>query len=135
MERFARQPVDLPLLHRDGAEPLVEADGRRVPLQDAPLEPAAAPLDGERGERGEQPSAESQAAPLGDDEEVFEIDAGLRQERRVVVEEEGEAGRLSVDFRDQDLRVGARPEEVRSRGRPRRRSTPGRGVRTRRARG
>ena len=74
------------------AQLLVEADGGGVPFEDVPLQAVAAFFDGDGGDAGEQRFADSLAAVLGADEEVFDVDAGVAAPGGVVVEVEGEAG-------------------------------------------
>src|SRR5690349_10909620 len=88
----AGQAVDLPLLELDRAEAVVEADRPRVPVENGPLEPAAAALDGEASKLDHERLAVPLAAGVGADEQVFEVEPRLAGKGRVVVEEEGEAG-------------------------------------------
>src|SRR5499427_3714357 len=93
-EGVAGDAEDRPRIHRLGAEFLVEADRRLVPVEHRPLEAAAAALDGESGQMHEQCLAVAAPAELRHDEEILEVQARPGEERRVVVEEEREARRL-----------------------------------------
>jgi len=94
LQRIAGDAEDPPRVHLLRAELLVEADRRLVPVEDRPLEPPAAALDGERREMLQQRLAIAATAILGRDEEILEVEAGLAEKRRVVLKEEREAGRL-----------------------------------------
>src|SRR3954451_13299834 len=84
LQRAAGEPVGRPLVHALGPEAFVELDRRRVPVEHGPIDPAAAALDREARQRHEQRLAEPAAAELRADEKVFEVDAWLAEERRVV---------------------------------------------------
>src|SRR5688500_6472950 len=58
LQRRAGHAVHRPLAHRLGAERAVEADGALVPVEDGPLEAAAAALAGDRGEAREERAAD-----------------------------------------------------------------------------
>ena len=64
----AVESIDGPIGHGLRAEPLIEADCERVPIQHGPLDARAVPLDGERSEppwvRLERPSADPRARLL-----------------------------------------------------------------------
>src|SRR5687767_6847724 len=110
-ERVARQAVDLPLVHRHGAELSVEADGRLVPVEHGPLEAGAVALARQTREVREQPAAHAAPAHLRPDVEVFEVEAAQSRPRREVVEEERHPGRLAADVGDAPLGDTARAEQ------------------------
>ena len=94
-----------------GSEGFVEVNGGGVPIEDGPFEADAAAFDGEFGEGLEEGFAVAMAAVGGEDEEVFEVDAGAGAEGGVVVEEEREADGLAFGFRDERFGVGTGAEE------------------------
>src|SRR5262245_52372930 len=110
-QRLAAYAMHGPLAHRHRAEALVEIDRAHVPVEDRPLQPAAVALDREACEVPQQRFAAALAAKLLPDVQILEIDAGLRQEGREVVEEQGEAGDLLAHPRDHDLGARARTEQ------------------------
>src|SRR5205809_134798 len=77
-----------PLRHRPGAEALVKADRRLIPVEHRPLEAAALPLHRHCGKLRQQPAADTVAPELRSHVQILEIDTASSQERRVVVEEE-----------------------------------------------
>src|SRR6476469_450479 len=83
-----------PFLHRQGAELLVEVDGRLVPVQDTPFNARVAPVDGGRCQMLQQCLAVALAAGLRPDVEVLEVDPVDALPRGVVQEPEGEAADL-----------------------------------------
>jgi len=90
-EGFAGDLHALPLGLHDGAEGLVEVDGGLVPVEDRPFVAWAAFGYGDGGDAGEESFADSLAAMLGSDVDVFKVDAGVAAPGGVVVEVEGEA--------------------------------------------
>src|SRR5205823_2810534 len=115
-ERVARHPAEPPVGQDGCPVALVERDRRCVPVEHGPLEPRAAPLDGEaRGVREERgPDAVSPVRGL--DEEILEVETRRRPESRVVVEEEREADGRSARLRDERLGIPPRAEEMPAHG-------------------
>src|SRR5437016_449752 len=74
---LSREAIHRPLVHRLGAEGVVEIDGRLIPIQDCPLQTAAAALPGDVRETGQQSLAVALSPRLRLHEEVFEVDARL----------------------------------------------------------
>ena len=111
LQSWARQPVHRPILHRHRAHPLVERHGRRVPVEDGPFQAAASALERQRREALQQETADAAATRLGNHEQVFQVDAPLREEGREVFEEQREPDRLAVVFRNQHLGGRPGPEE------------------------
>ena len=95
-----------------GPQGPVEADRGLVPVEHRPLQPAAAALDGQPGQHGQQRLADPPAAVLGLDEDVFEVEPRLAAERRERREPECEADRLAVHLGDRRLGRGPGAEEV-----------------------
>src|SRR5581483_8223456 len=106
------QPVDGPAVDGFRAELAVEADRRLVPVEHGPLDASATAFEREPRELGQERTAVSAPAALGLHEEVFEVDAGPAEERREVVEEQREAGRVVLVGGDENLRVRTGAEEV-----------------------
>src|SRR6185436_20841543 len=63
-ERVAAQAMHGPLIHRHGAEALVEIDSAHVPVEHRPLQPAAAALQRQAREVPQQRFAATLAAKL-----------------------------------------------------------------------
>jgi hypothetical protein len=111
-DRLVRQAVqvrageakDGPLVHGPRAERAVEADGGLVPVQHPPFQPPAAALARQPGQVPQQRAPRAAPARLRADVQVLQVDPGLRQERRIVVEEERETQRLVRILRDHHLR-------------------------------
>src|ERR1700728_1134245 len=74
-ERVAGQPLDGPLVHADGADGAVEADGGLVPVEDGPLEPAVAALGAQVGQPNQDRLAVAVASLVLADVQVLEVDA------------------------------------------------------------
>src|SRR3954468_9595056 len=91
LERAVRQSVHRPLVLRAGAEGLVEADGRGVPVQDGPFEALVAALHADAGQFGEEGLAVAGASDGGADVEVLQVDAVDAAPGGEVQEPEGEA--------------------------------------------
>ena len=75
-----------PLGLGQGAQAVVELDGGQVPVEHAPLESAAVFLDGDLRQPAQQRRARAQAARLGRDVEVFEVQAVAALPGRVIEE-------------------------------------------------
>ena len=80
-QRFAADAHIAPLVQELGAHGPIEVDGRRVPVEDLPLQAQAALFDGDRGDSLEQRLADAEAAKLGMDEKIFEVEARPAQSR------------------------------------------------------
>ena len=91
MEPFAGDAHGAPVGEHLCAHLLVEADGWGVPFEYVPLQAGAAFGYGDGGYAGEEGFADSLAAVLGADVEVFDVDAGVAAPGGVVVEVESEA--------------------------------------------
>src|ERR1700723_1795522 len=74
-ERVARQPLDGPLVHADGADGAVEADGGLVPVEDRPLEPAIAALGAHLRQPRQERLAVAAASLVLPHVQVLEVDA------------------------------------------------------------
>src|SRR5213083_2789761 len=100
--------------HRASATTLTyeERSRRQVPVENRPLHAAAAASHRDLRERPKQRPARSVAARLGQDEEIFEVERGPAEERRVreVVEREAD-GRAAAPA-DECLEVARPPEAV-----------------------
>ena len=82
-----RHPIDRPLRHRLGAQAFIKPDRRLVPIEDRPFQPSAFPLGRHAGDFLQQRRpADSPAAKLSADKDVFEIDAGAAEECRKIME-------------------------------------------------
>ena len=95
------EPADLPLAHAARAERFVEVDRGLVPVEHAPLHPAAAPLVGEAGEVQEQRLAQTAATKLGLHKQILQVEARPGEESGIVEEINrkacGYAGAVSQD--------------------------------------
>src|SRR2546427_379668 len=111
-QRRAGEPREDPLLPEAGAQPPVEADRRRVPVEHRPLHAPAATAHGDPREGPQQRAAGAGAARLGQHEEIFQVEGRLAQERRVGEEVEGQADGAAVAPADQRVEVRAPAEPV-----------------------
>ena len=91
MQRWPRHPLYRPLVHRDGTDAAVEAEGRLIPIQDPPLQAPVVLVDALLRKCGEQCLAVAGAPELWPDVEVFQVQAVLAQPGREVEEPQGEA--------------------------------------------
>ena len=94
-----------PVHHAVGSDGLVEGNGGGVPLEDVPLEAAAAFGYGDGGDAGEEGFADSLPSGFGVDEEVFEVNGGAAP-GGVDGEEEGEGYGLAVEFGEEAAVAG-----------------------------
>src|SRR6476469_9274019 len=83
------EAADVPVGEDVGADSLVEGDGAGVPVEDGPFEAAAVAVFGDLGECLEERAADAARAVVGENEEVFKVEAGAGHEGGVGVEEEG----------------------------------------------
>src|SRR3989442_10241831 len=111
-QRRAGEPREDPLLREAGAEPPVEADRRRVPVEHRPLHAPTAAPHGDPRQRAQEGLAGAVAALLGQHEQVFEVERGLRQEGGVREEVECEADGAGAAPADQRLEIAAAAEAV-----------------------
>src|SRR5262249_51637554 len=111
-ERRAGQAREDPLAAKARAQPLVEADGRAVPVEHGPLQAPAAAAHGDTRERGEERTSRALPALLGEHEEVLQIEGGFGEEGREREEVEREAHGASALARDERLEVRAPAEAV-----------------------
>jgi hypothetical protein len=95
-----------------GSKLLVEPDRRPVPVEDGPLHPPTAPLHRNARDGPQQGPAHASAPLLGKHEEVFQVERGAGEERRVGKEVEGEAHGLAIAPSDERLEVGPLAEAV-----------------------
>src|SRR5688572_32858150 len=93
-QRLAGHSVHGPLIHLHGAETLIEVDRAHVPVEHRPFEPAAASLQRRARKVAQQLFTTALAAKLLPHVQIFEVDAGLGEERGEVGEEQREAGNL-----------------------------------------
>src|SRR5207247_543516 len=98
-------------IQRLGAEGSIEIDGGLVPVQDRPLETAAAALLGELRQAREDRLADALAAQLGLYKQIFEIDSGTGEKGRIVVEKQRKACRLPVELGNQCFSIGVLAEQ------------------------
>ena len=69
-----RHSIELPLLHVLGADPVVEIDGKRVPVEDRPLHPSATPSMGFANEVTEHRDPETGLPEIGGDENILQVE-------------------------------------------------------------
>src|ERR1700751_2376211 len=86
-ERCAAHPHGGPLILRDRSEAPIEADRWQVPVEHCPVEPCAAALERGACQPGEQPPADTVPAGPRAHEQILEVDSGLAEEGREVLEE------------------------------------------------
>ena len=101
VKRLAADAHVAPFVEELGAHGVVEVDGRRIPVENLPLQAQATLLDGDCGYLLEQRLADAEAAELRMDEQILEIDSRPAQPGGVVEEIEGKAGGLAVVVGDQ----------------------------------
>src|SRR5690606_3611162 len=95
------QPVGGPLFLGAGAEGFVEIDCRGVPVQYGPFETAAVAGDRQLRQVAQQRLAGAQAAGLGADVEVFQVQPVLAEPGGIVEEVHRVADGLAVLLADQ----------------------------------
>jgi hypothetical protein len=95
-----------------GAQPPVEPDRRPVPVEDGPLHPPTASLHRNARDGPQQGAAHALAPLLGKHEEVFQVERGAGEKRRVGEEVEGEAHGPAIAPSDERLEVGPLAEAV-----------------------
>src|SRR5690242_9436071 len=81
-ELVTGQPAQAPIIEHVRPHTSVERDRRLVPIEDRPLHAAALPALGNPGNVGKQLLADALSAPLGDDEEIFEVETMSAEECR-----------------------------------------------------
>jgi hypothetical protein len=91
---------------------LVDTDRRPVPVEHRPLHPPAPAPHRDARQRAQQGPAGALPALGRRDEEVFQVERGARQERRVREEVEGEADGPAAAATDEGLEVTASTEAV-----------------------
>lgn len=111
LQRLIRQAINVPALDMLRAETQIEIDRKLVPFQDLPLHSAAIARDRYFRECREKGVSDAFTARLRDYEKVFEIEAALAEECRVVVVEEGKADRNIAVVSDEHLRGGISREQ------------------------
>ena len=94
------------------ADPPVEPDGRGVPVEHCPLHPATTAGHGDLAEGPQEGPPRSPPPLLGEDEEVFQVQAGAPEKRRVREEVEGKAHGPPPAPADERLEVRAPAEAV-----------------------
>ena len=87
----AGQAVHRPAVHPNRAEADVEVDGRRVPVEHRPLQPAVPSLDAAPRQRGQQGLAVALAPARGRHVQVLEVDAVAAEPGREAEEPDGQA--------------------------------------------
>src|SRR5262245_40706154 len=98
-QRLAGDAIDRPLVHRHGAELLVDVDRPLLPVEHGPLEAATAALERDAGKVLQEERATPAAAEFLPHVQIFQVHAGLAEEGREVVEEEREPRDLVADAR------------------------------------
>src|SRR4029453_1236785 len=111
-QRSPGETGDDPLLVQASAEPLVEADGRTVPVEHRPLQPSAAAPDRDAGQRLQERFAGARPALLRHHEQVFKVEGRLGQERGVREEVEREADRAAATAAEYRLERPPPPETL-----------------------
>jgi hypothetical protein len=100
---LAAEAQRAPFLDPLGAELLVEAERRVVPVQRHPFEARAVALDGDRGQPPQHGGADAQPPPARADVDVLQPEPGTRLEGGEGGEEDGIARRLAVGLDEQGL--------------------------------
>ena len=96
LQRLAAHPHTAPLVQKLGPHRLVKIDGRRIPVQNSPLQAQTASFFGNGRHLQEQSLADPQAAQLRFDEEILQIDSRFSGPGRVVEKIEGKSRRAAV---------------------------------------
>src|SRR5262249_51201454 len=94
LERVSAEAVQRPVLLRHGAERAIERRGRLIPVEDCPIEPAAAAFDCQSSQCGQQCLAVTVAPVLRPDEQILQVNSRLAEKRREIVEKERETDDL-----------------------------------------
>lgn len=105
-ERCSGEAKDCPILHRDGAEFLVEIDRGLIPVEHGPLHASATTRVGDGGEVEQQGATVTGAAIIRANEEIFEIETGFGEEGGEVEKIEGEADGLRIGEGEHAMRGG-----------------------------
>ena len=110
--RLRGDRIALPFGKQAGAERAIELLRVHVPVEDHPLEAAAAALDRERRQPFEERAADAAAARVGTDEQIFEIERRPGEEGRVGRKKERVGDELARARGDQQLEARRRGGEV-----------------------
>ena len=108
----AAYAAQLPFGEQAGAERAIELLRVHVPVEDHPLEAAAAALDRERRQPFEERAADAAAARVGTDEQIFEIERRPGEEGLVGRKKERVGDELARARGDQKLEARRRGGEV-----------------------
>ena len=105
--------IDAPPFQRSGAQSLVKTDRGFVPIEHCPIDPTAVSINSDFGQVTNECAADAVAPGFGENKQVFEVQARLRQKGREGVKEKGKANRLASTFRDHDLGIWSVAKEGR----------------------
>lgn len=97
-QRSLLKPPHRPLIHRVRTHALIKLVRGGIPVKHHPVHAVTAAIDGGGGDALEQGFAETNAASVGANVQVFEIDSFAANPRAVIVEEEREAFDNAVHF-------------------------------------
>ena len=111
-QRVPSQPARPPVRQHVGAQLLVEANRRSVPVEHVPVHAAAAARDGQARQVAQQRLANPRPTCVRLDVEVLEEQARPPEKRREVVEEQREAHRGAVELRDHHFGGWMRAEQL-----------------------
>ena len=113
VKRVTGQAADPPVLEQARAQPAIEADSRRVPVEHRPFHAAPAALEREAREVLQQLAADASPAVLVAHEEILEVQPRAAEERGVVRKEQREADGVSIVLREDDFSHGPRTKQRR----------------------
>jgi hypothetical protein len=112
LEGVSDEHDGFPLVEEDGVEPLIEFDGRRIPVQHFPTHAEIVFVPGDPRYVREQSLAKALLSKLRPDVDIFEKQSGASLEGRVELEENGIAGRFAIQLGDDGAKFGLRTEAV-----------------------
>ena len=111
-QRLPRHPARPPVRQHVGAQLLVEADRRRVPVEHVPVHAAAAARDGQARPGGAAAPCQSPTRARAAGRRGLRGTARASEKRREVVEEQREAHRGAVHLRDDHFGRRTRAEQL-----------------------
>ena len=101
---FARKSERGPFVERDRAERMIKVDARLIPIEASPFDAAVVPFDRDRGKVLKERFSVPASAPIGEDEQVFQIEPAAARKRGEERKEERVADRFSVFKREKRFR-------------------------------
>ena len=112
LEGVADEHDGFPLVEEDGAQAIIEVDGRLIPVEDFPTHAEVIFIAGDAGHVRKQGLADSLLPEVRPHINIFEEQAGTSLKCGVELEEDGVAGGLSIQFRNDGTKFGFRAKTV-----------------------